>query len=187
MGECIRAMVLQEVPLGLHNQMTRPSSRHSLTVNFDDDLELPAPKRLKRLESTDGGDSYEIQEHGQGGGRVNQKDEVRDSEADSDTDDVVSSTNTKQTDLETALPPLKADKEAIAEYEAFRASQNDIPSDSEGRLNQRKWVKGKSSIYVDAFNLALETVLGDEGHLFDEAEMEIFEQWRGLSYEAQYL
>ena len=54
-------------------------------------------------------------------------------------------------------------------------------------LNHRNWTKGKSSIYVDAFNLALETVLDDERHLFDEKEMEVFNQWRVLHYEAQYL
>ena len=55
------------------------------------------------------------------------------------------------------------------------------------RLRDGAWQKGKSSIYVDAFNLALETVLDEESHLFNEAEMEIFTQWRELSYESQYL
>jgi Fanconi-associated nuclease 1 len=55
------------------------------------------------------------------------------------------------------------------------------------RLSNRTWTKGKSSIYVDAFNLALETVLEDERHLFDEKEIEVFKQWRELEYEAQYL
>ena len=68
----------------------------------------------------------------------------------------------------------------------MRAAE-DVPEDLKSRLNQRSWAKGKSSIYVDAFNLALETVLEDEGHLFDEKEMEVFTQWRGLEYEAQYL
>jgi Fanconi-associated nuclease 1 len=40
---------------------------------------------------------------------------------------------------------------------------------------------------VDAFNLALETVLDEEAHLFDEAEMEVFRKWRELDYESQYL
>ncbi len=96
------------------------------------------------------------------------------------------------TDLENTLPPVKTDKEAIEEYEAFRASQQEEGKEDElssttGRLSQRKWVKGKSSIYVDAFNLALDTVLEDEAHLFDEAELAVFEQWRELSYEGQYL
>lgn len=40
---------------------------------------------------------------------------------------------------------------------------------------------------MDAFNLALDTVLEDEAHLFDSKEMVVFEQWRTLDYEAQYL
>ena len=68
----------------------------------------------------------------------------------------------------------------------MRATE-DVPEDLKARLSQRNWTRGKSSIYVDAFNLALETVLEDEGHLFDEKEMEVFNQWKGLEYEAQYL
>jgi fanconi-associated nuclease 1 len=88
--------------------------------------------------------------------------------------------------LESALPPVKTDKKAIEEYEAMRAAE-DVPEDLKARLSQRSWTKGKSSIYVDAFNLALETVLEDERHLFDEKEIEVFSQWKGLEYEAQYL
>lgn len=40
---------------------------------------------------------------------------------------------------------------------------------------------------MDAFNLALDTVLEEESHLFDEAETKVFEDWKALSYEAQYL
>ena len=83
-----------------------------------------------------------------------------------------------QTDLERTMPPVKTDKEAIEEYESMRAQD---------RMNSRKWTKGKTSIYVDAFNLALDTVLDEEGNLFEEAEMSVFENWRGLPYEAQYL
>ena len=83
-----------------------------------------------------------------------------------------------QTDLESTLPPVKNDKEAIEEYETMRAQD---------RMNSRKWTRGKTSIYVDAFNLALDTVLEEEGNLFDDAEMSVFENWRGLTYEAQYL
>lgn len=89
-----------------------------------------------------------------------------------------------QTELETSLPAIKTDKDAIEEYEAL---QNDTKTGLHVRLRDGVWQKGKSSIYVDAFNLALETVLDEESHLFDEAEMEIFAQWRGLSYESQYL
>ncbi|KAJ6097913.1 hypothetical protein N7499_002287 [Penicillium canescens] len=89
-----------------------------------------------------------------------------------------------QTDLETSLPAIKTDEDAIKEYET---SKNDNEPGLHVRLRDGVWQKGKSSIYVDAFNLALETVLDEESHLFDETEMEIFSQWRELSYESQYL
>ncbi|KAJ5836239.1 hypothetical protein N7447_002265 [Penicillium robsamsonii] len=89
-----------------------------------------------------------------------------------------------QTELETSLPTIKTNEDVIEEYET---SQNDAELGLHVRLRDGVWQKGKSSIYVDAFNLALETVLDEESHLFNEAEMEIFTQWRGLSYESQYL
>lgn len=95
-----------------------------------------------------------------------------------------------ETALESVLPHIAADESAIEEYEAMRASQlsadeqNGPPSSG---ADQNKWVKGRSSIYVDAFNLALDTVLDDESHLFDEKEKAVFKEWRGLGYEAQYL
>ncbi|CAN8098593.1 unnamed protein product [Discula destructiva] len=95
-----------------------------------------------------------------------------------------------ETALESALPPIAAGEEAILEYEAMRASQlssgdqNGPPSSD---TDQRKWVQGRSSIYVDAFNLALDTVLEDESHLFHDKEKAVFDEWRRLEYEAQYL
>lgn len=94
------------------------------------------------------------------------------------------------TALESALPPVATDDAAIEEYEAMRASQlsadeKEGPSSSDA--DGRKWVRGKSSIYVDAFNLALDTVLEDEAHLFDDKEKAVFDEWRRLDYEAQYL
>ncbi|OAA64351.1 vrr-nuc [Niveomyces insectorum RCEF 264] len=46
---------------------------------------------------------------------------------------------------------------------------------------------GRSAIYVDAFNIALHTVLEQEKHLFDEKERAIFDAWGHLGYEAQCL
>lgn len=90
--------------------------------------------------------------------------------------------------IESALPEIKADDEAIEEYEVFRASsQGDKPDDVASRFVRREWVRGKSSLYVDAFNLALSTVLADESHLFDAREHAVFDSWAGLSYDAQYL
>lgn len=94
-----------------------------------------------------------------------------------------------QTDLEISLPPVKADEEAIKEYEMARAAEVGETEQLtlEQRLGERKWHKGRSSIYVDAFNLALETVLNEEAHLFDQTELDVFRRWKDLSYEAQYL
>lgn len=47
--------------------------------------------------------------------------------------------------------------------------------------------KYKRSMYVDAFNLALDTVLQDELHLFSDAEQEVFAKYRSLEYEPQFL
>lgn len=100
-----------------------------------------------------------------------------------------------QTDLETSLPAIETDERAIREYEASHSqtekNEHDEETDTEPglhvRLRDGVWQKGKSSIYVDAFNLALETVLEEESHLFNAAELCIFNEWKGLAYESQYL
>lgn len=93
-----------------------------------------------------------------------------------------------QTELEISLPPVKTDQDAIAEYENSRAAEADEEQLSlQQRLGEMKWRKGKSSIYVDAFNLALETVLNEEAHLFDDSELDVFRIWNEMNYEAQYL
>ena len=91
------------------------------------------------------------------------------------------------TDFENAFPPAANETQAIEEYEAFKSSQGDaVPSGTPDQAPPR-WTKGASSIYVDAFNLALDTVLEEEASLFNAKELEIFNQWRSLDYEAQYL
>jgi Fanconi-associated nuclease 1 len=91
--------------------------------------------------------------------------------------------------LESTLPSIKSDQEAIDEYEASKVAEVEetYQSDLEKRYEARNWVKGRSSIYVDAFNLALESVLVEESHLFDETERALFDHWRGLCFESQYL
>lgn len=106
--------------------------------------------------------------------------------ADSDEEETEKPSIVRRTDLESALPPIEIDGAAIAAYESSQAAKSDALS-SEARLSARKWIPGRSSIYVDAFNLALDTVLEDESHLFDEGESMIFKYWQSLSYEAQYL
>ncbi|SPN97029.1 uncharacterized protein DNG_00545 [Cephalotrichum gorgonifer] len=89
------------------------------------------------------------------------------------------------TAFDSVLSEAKSD-EAIKEYEATSGSQNDKDT-TEITPPKGAWAKGKSSIYVDAFNLALDTVLEDEAHLFDERERHVFDLWKTLSYECQYL
>ena len=164
---------------------------HPPSTNYDEDFKSPTAKRLKRLGSTDSSlsrpvsdDEEEIEKDDRPS--IARLREIPDSEAESDSEELPPSAS-QPTELENSLPPIKTDKEAIREYEATRAAEPEGELDLQGRLGQRKWIRGKRSIYVDAFNLALETVLDDESHLFDEAEMAVFEQWRKLSYEGQYL
>jgi Fanconi-associated nuclease 1 len=92
------------------------------------------------------------------------------------------------TDVESCLAPVRIDQESIEDYESSQAAAQEISvPDAENRLDQRNWVRGRSSIYVDAFNLALDTVLDEESHLFNAAEQAVFANWKTLSYEAQYL
>ena len=187
-------MALQARSPATHNQMLGRRVQHSSSTNYHDDFETPIAKRLKRLDSTDSTVSQTVDSDLEDEGRatpiqrtrVRSPREIPDSEADSDDDDDIVQEGSRKTELESALAPVKTDKEAIAEYEATRAAEAET-LDLNGRLGQRKWVPGRSSIYVDAFNLALETVLEEESHLFDDAEMAVFEQWRDLSYEGQYL
>ena len=188
-------MALQARSPASHNQMLGHRVRHPPSTNYDEGFETPTAKRLKRHDSTDSSvsrrDDSDLEDEGRTTPiqRTSARPprEIPDSEAESDDDDDnVLQDGNRKTELESALPLVKTDKEAIAEYEATRAAEAD-GLDLNGRLGQRKWVAGKSSIYVDAFNLALETVLEDESHLFNEAEMAVFEQWRDMSYEGQYL
>ena len=184
-------MVLQAQSPGTHNQMLGQRIRHPSSTNYDEDFRSPTAKRLKRHESTDSSLSRNVSEEEEEELAVSPVKrallrEIPDSEAESDEDEFPA-TSGQKTDLESALPPIKTNKDAIAEYEATRAAEEADASGMHARLGQRKWVQGKSSIYVDAFNLTLETVLEDEAHLFNEVEMTVFEHWRGLSYEAQYL
>jgi len=177
-------MVLNSQKSTAHNAMLGRKIQHPPSTKFyDDDGRVPS-KRLKTFESTDDEDSRDIS----GDEGLIQPETTRreipgsneESDVDGDEDEA------RPTELENALPPVKTDKDAIVEYEAMRAAEQE-PPDLKTRLGDRKWTRGQSSIYVDAFNLALETVLEDEGHLFDEKEMEVFRQWESLQYEAQYL
>jgi len=175
-----------------HNAMLGDKIKHPKSTNFDDaeDFEKRPIKRLRL--SPEPREQKSSQKSSPRKRLQQRQDRVIPDSDDDDAEEIADiSARDHQTNLESALPPIKTDQEAIEEYEATRAaeaaSSSSSSSDLEGRLNQRKWIRGKSSIYVDAFNLALETVLEDESHLFNEGELAVFEHWRSLSYEAQYL
>jgi Fanconi-associated nuclease 1 len=162
-----------------HNSMLGKWIKHPKSTNFDGHKDRPAKRR--RLDDNASASPSPSKP------KLKSRDrEIQDSDAE-DEGLVEEPTVPIKTDLESALLPVETGAEAIEEYEAFKASQEENAEDSEERFGTRKWVRGKSSIYVDAFNLALDTVLEEESHLFDEAEMDVFRQWRELTYEAQYL
>jgi Fanconi-associated nuclease 1 len=181
-------MVLDSQKDIAHNAMLGRKILHPASTKFyDDGIAPPPPKRLKTFESTDEEDSRDTSDYED---TIPTLKSFRDEIPDFDEDNELEREERlpqRPTELESALAPVKTDKEAIAEYESMRVAEQDTSGDAQKRLDQRSWTKGKSSIYVDAFNLALETVLEDEGHLFDEKEMEVFNQWKRLEYEAQYL
>ena len=178
--------MLQPSSPSKHNAMLGKLIPHPKSTKYedgqDDDFATPPAKRIKREIP----DQKHTNSPFKGSPIKRYAREIPDSDADSDNEELDEQPRTRRTDLETALPPIQTDKEAIEAYEATRAAEAAEPSPTE-RLDGKVWVRGKSSIYVDAFNLALETVLEEEAHLFDEAEQEVFKQWRELEYEAQYL
>lgn len=185
-------MVLDYQASSKHNSMLGRRIPHPPSTNFDQDNDLPPAKRLKTFESLGDleGSALDNSDEESAASRPQSRDEIPDSEEEQEgSDDEAPFAITRPTELENALPPIKTDKEAIADYEAMRAAEQEqgVSSEISERLSSRNWSRGRSSIYVDAFNLALETVLEDESHLFDEKEMEIFNIWRKLEYEAQYL
>jgi Fanconi-associated nuclease 1 len=183
-------MVMNHKNYAAHNSILGQKIQHPASTKFHSDDSPPAAKRLKTFESTDGEDSRDTSEdetllQTPKSPKI-QREEIPDS--DEDESDLEHQLQPQRpTELESALAPVKTDKEAIAEYESMRSAEQVASGDLNTRLNERKWTQGKSSIYVDAFNLALGTVLEDERHLFDEKEIEVFDQWKALEYEAQYL
>ena len=146
-------MVLQESSPSKHNVMVGTRIPHPKSTKYDDgddDFPTPPPKRIKR----DITDFVTKKESPKKSPKKSCKDEVPDSDADSE-NEIIHNEETasdKRTDLETALPSIQSDKEAIEAYEASRAAGE---LGLQGRLAESKWERGKSSIYVDAFNLAL--------------------------------
>ncbi len=171
------------------NSRTGQRIKHPASTNYHDDQEMSSVKRLKRLASNDS--SHVSESSGDDLLRADTPrepgSEAEDVEEDGDDDAKRMTASKRPTDLESTLPSIRTDKEAIREYETSRAANGEPEATAEDRLRNREWVRGQSSIYVDAFNLALDTVLEDEKHLFDEAELAVFQAWRDLPYEARYL
>ncbi len=155
-------MVLESRGDQRHNAMVGRRIPHPTSTKFYDDGILPPAKRLKTFESTDEEDSTNVSSNEAIPRDIRGfRDEIPDSDEETDLEGDEKLAPQHPTELESALPAVKIDKEAIQEYEAMRAAEN-IPEDLNSRVAGRTWTKGKTSIYVDAFNLALETVLEDE-------------------------
>jgi Fanconi-associated nuclease 1 len=90
-------------------------------------------------------------------------------------------------ELETAQLSVETGKEATLKHKTLRATDESAPAELGARLHSGITATSRSSIYVDAFNLALDTVLKDECHLFNSTERGVFDHWKSLDYEAQYL
>ena len=166
---------------------------HPASTRYHEEFATPLAKRLKRDESTDSPPELPLYTSCSPAGLPLENgrrlgDEIPDSEDEGSDDDYrVKRAKASTTDLEGVLPPVRTDKQAIEDYETARAAEDAARDDLHSRLDKRKWIRGRNSIYVDAFNLALDTVLEEESHLFDTAENQVFAQWRALSYPAQYL
>lgn len=167
-------MVLRIQNQAKHNSMLSQKGALSQSTDLDDD-DIKVSRPLKRAKT----------HHSLDPGQV-EKLEIADSDASSEEEDLLV-TSIRKTDLESALPDIQIDQEAIDEYETQRAAQGSLFFANAGHVEGQRSERGKSSIYVDAFNLALQTVLDEESHLFDDAEKALFEHWNSLRYEAQYL
>lgn len=170
-------MALNPQSPSVHNQMITRFIKHPKSTNFDGERDQPV-KRQKEGNSPKKAPPTP---------RKRVKREVPGSEDEGFRVEIKEEEKEPKTDLESALPDVKIDDDAIKEYEAYKVSEENKSKETSERLEKRAWIRGTSSLYVDAFNLALDTVLDEEGHLFDEAETEVFRIWRTLGYEAQYL
>ncbi|KAA8912775.1 VRR-NUC domain-containing protein [Sphaerosporella brunnea] len=98
--------------------------------------------------------------------------------------------------VKTSNPPSPATASETAPSLEIPVASSDTDSDDSAAVrkyeNQRKRSLETgtftSSIYVDAFNLTLDTVLREEAYLFTEEEAAVFARYRqSLGYEAQHL
>ncbi|KAK5361759.1 hypothetical protein LTR20_009339 [Exophiala xenobiotica] len=190
-------MALEPRSPSMHNRLMGTRIPHPASTRFNERDEFPSPpsKRVKTTTSNGAGSPKRDSPRKPLPKRASRNEipDSEDEEQDMDEGGVELPSVPRTTQLEATLPPVQTDEEAIEAYEAYKAGEDYVAEDKpdEGttlsRLESRSWIRGRSSIYVDAFNLALDTVLEEEGHLFNEAEHRLFKIWRGLAYEAQYL
>ena len=178
-------MALQARSPAKHNEMLGKFLKQELSMKKHQEIGQRPAKRAKRSQSDDDAHGESLSDSTPSSPKTRPR-RIPDSDVDSDDEILDEPTSSQRTDLESALPVIKDDKKAIEEYEAQKVTDS-ADLDLRDRLSKAEWVKGRTSIYVDAFNLALTTVLEEESHLFDAAEMKVFEEWKALSYEAQYL
>ncbi|KAI1828017.1 VRR-NUC domain-containing protein [Xylaria intraflava] len=181
------------------NSYRRPTSQRTSTLDgkpAQSAPEEPPRKKAKReetYESDASSDDYRIDALRLEARPYRPRIGTPNSLADGDDDDVAEISESEDTHvprptaIESSLLQVEPNKDAIEEYEKLKASQGDDAANVSSRLDSRAWVRGKSSLYVDAFNLALHTVLDEESHLFDDKEKKVFEEWKSLNYETQFL
>ena len=167
----------------IRRPVTGDDGDHDLSLSVREEVDKRPSKRAKREEIQD---SQSDDSDGSTAEDSRELQPIDQDDADDALEDLTSRAG-RLTDVEHVLPPTQMDEGAVAEYEALRSSQIKESDDGKTEEIPSKWAKGRSSIYVDAFNLALDTVLEEEAHLFNDKEMDIFRQWRSLNYEAQYL
>src|ERR1700753_3639051 len=162
-------MALDPKSLSVHNRLMGTRIPHPLSTQYhdndDDDFPSPPTKRLRTATSS-GTPSPQRSSPRKPPQGKRIKDEVPDSEDEGDAFDAKEDHVPQATQLEATLPPVQTDEEAIEAYEAYKAGEHvdkeqvEAQSDedtAQSRLESRKWTRGRSSIYVDAFNLALDT------------------------------
>lgn len=153
-------MALEALSQSGRNELD-PESKHDLQ---EDDTSNRSPKRIKRVHSRPSlGNSKKDNNKGKERGVGNEKE---DSLSVADIDPIAFDEGLDG-GLDASLLTPDNNDEAIAEY--------------------TKSGKYRKSMYVEAFNLALDTVLQDELHLFSDAEQEVFAKYRSLEYEPQFL
>lgn len=116
-------------------------------------------------------------------------DDAESSDADADTSLVSDSYG------DTPFDEQLASIESLNEFDEFDepldGSLDSVVNSYNDNVHEINKITGKilyrSPIYVDAFNIALDTVLEQEEHLFNDREKAVFAAWREISYEAKYL